>query len=95
MGNKIDLFRGKSDTPVKGKNLVSVFSVGPIATPLYPSASGKQGKLPHAAAIYGGAAAVFAVVAIYYLFTGAWVTGLIMIVPTFCLAGFAWYYVRD
>lgn len=96
MGNKIDLFRGKpsADKPT-GKNVVSVFSVGPIATPLnMKPAAPADGGLPRAAAIYAGAATVFAVIAVYYLFTGSWITGLIMIVPTGCLAGFAWYYMK-
>lgn len=96
MGNMLDFFRG-SQTGASGKrpNTVSVYSVGPLAKPLGQKPGLQQNsQLPRAVAVYGVAAAVFGVITLYYLFSGMWLTGLIMIVPTFCLSGFAWYYLK-
>ncbi|HVY13216.1 MAG TPA: hypothetical protein VHB73_06600 [Alphaproteobacteria bacterium] len=80
----------------KGKpNAVSVYSVGPIAKPVMQKPGAPQNvPLPRAVAVYGAAAAVFAVLTIFYFIRGQWWTGLIMILPTFCLAGFTWYYLK-
>jgi hypothetical protein len=83
-----DLFKNRTGKTVP-RNQISVSSVGPIARHIQQPATG-QSALPRAAAIYGAAAAVFAVLTIFMLFKGQWVTGLIMIVPTFCLGGFAY-----
>lgn len=95
MGNMLDQFRGKPTQGARPRNTISVTSAGPITRPLSQnSATPQQARLPRAAAIYGGAAAVFAVICIFYLIKGNWFTGLVLIVPTFCLAGFAYYYMK-
>lgn len=96
MGNMMDNFRGKPPQNPQSRNTVSVRSVGPV-----PSRNIRQPVVPpsnetlsRAAAIYGAAAAVFAVLTVFMFIQGMWFTGLIMIVPTFCLGGFSWYYMK-
>jgi len=95
MANNLDKWRGKSGS--KGKNLVSAYAVGPIRKPAAPAAAGKKNaaSLPLPAAIYASAAAIFAVITVFYLFKGSWITGGIMIVPTCCLGGFAWHSIHS
>ncbi len=44
--------------------------------------------------IYGVAGAGLIVLALFYIFSGAWLTGLILLVPAGCLIGFAYVYLR-
>ena len=55
------------------------------------AAPGPQG-LPKAALIYGLAAGVMGVVAINSFRQGALITGVLLLLPTAALAGYAWYY---
>lgn len=50
------------------------------------------GKLPNASIIYGGAAAALIVLSLYFLFTGMWLTGLLLLLPAGCLLGFALHF---
>lgn len=95
MSNMLDLFRGKTSQQQGGRprNTIAVTSTGSLARPL-PKMAAQQSHLPRAAAIYGGAAAAFAVLTLFYLIKGQWFTGLVLIVPTCCLAGFAYYYMK-
>jgi hypothetical protein len=95
MNNLQDLLRGAKSSKDRLKNSIAVFTSGPVIKPAARPQLSQKGPLPRAAAIYGAAAAIFAVITIFYLFKGQWVTGLIMILPTFCLGGFAWHYMRD
>lgn len=90
MANMMDRFKAKPSAPVKGKNTLSVYSMGPLGKPIQASAQ-SESALPRAAAIYGAASAIFAVLTVFYLIKGIWFTGLIMILPTICLGGFAYY----
>ncbi len=91
MGNMLDLFKGKpSASAPKPKSGISVYTSGPLAQPIQrPTAP--ESRLPRAAAIYGAAAAIFAVLTVFYLIKGIWFTGIVMILPTLCLGGFAYY----
>ncbi len=51
-------------------------------------------QLPNASLVYGVAAAVLLVLCLYFLFTGRWFTGLILLLPTACLFGFAVHFIR-
>jgi uncharacterized membrane-anchored protein len=73
------------------RNQITVSSVGPISRPLQNTTSQNPASLSTVSMIYAAAAAVLGVIAIYYLFKGQWITGLIMIVPTGCLGGFAYF----
>ncbi len=94
MGNMLDMFKGKPTNSAKPKNTLSVYSVGPLAKPIQ-STPQADSSLPRAAAIYGAAAAVFAVLTVFYLIKGIWFTGIIMILPTICLGGFAYYNMKS
>lgn len=98
MGNFLDQFRGPASSgKAARKNSVSVYSVGPISrawSSQQQGAAPQNVPLPRAVAVYGAAAAGFGVLAIYYLFGKMWFTGLVLLIPTFCLAGFAWYYLK-
>lgn len=80
----------------KAKGTISVRAVGPVPQTDIRKAPPRMTRqdLSRASAIYGAAASVFGVLTVFMLFKGMWVTGLIMIVPTFCLGGFAWYYLK-
>ncbi len=55
-------------------------------------AAGKE--IPNASIIYSiGAGCLFAFF-LYFLFTGAWFTALLLLFPAFVLSGFALYYLR-
>jgi hypothetical protein len=91
MTNMMDKFRGKPTVnALTKKSAMSVYSVGPIAQPLARAAQPDNG-LPRAAMVYGAAAAIFAVLTVFMLFKGQWFTGIVMIVPTCCLGGFAYF----
>jgi hypothetical protein len=93
MGNIMDKFRGKPSS-TKAKNTLSVYSVGPLARPIQQQPQ-SESALPRAAAIYGAASAIFAVLTVFYLIKGIWITGAIMILPTACLGGFAYHYMKN
>ncbi len=53
------------------------------------------GAIPNASLIYGVAAAVLLVFALYTLFKLAnWLTGLLLLILAGTLAGYAWYFMR-
>mgnify|MGYP003385630160 CR=1 FL=1 len=93
MANMMDRFKGKPSTP-KSKNTLSVYSAGPLGRPIQQTPQ-SESALPRAAAIYGAAAAVFAVLTVFYLIKGIWFTGIVMILPTICLGGFAYYNLKN
>jgi hypothetical protein len=53
-----------------------------------------QGKLPNASLIYGVAASALFVVALYFMFTGLWFTGLLVLLPGLCFLGFALHFLK-
>lgn len=54
----------------------------------------RSGALPNASIIYGVAAGAFFAVALVYLFTKAWFTGLLLLLPAVGFAGFALHFIR-
>lgn len=55
---------------------------------------GKGGRLPNASLIYGVGAGMLMAFVLYFLFTGAWLTSLLILVPACALFGFALLYLR-
>lgn len=53
-----------------------------------------QSKLPNASLIYGVAAAALLAIGLYFLFTGEWFTGVLLLLPAGCLFGFALHFIR-
>lgn len=51
-------------------------------------------QLPAASVIYGVAASALLVISLYFLFTGRWATGLLMLLPAAALLGFALHFLR-
>lgn len=51
-------------------------------------------KIPNASLIYGLGAACLIVIALYYFFTGAWLTGFLVSVLGIALFGYALHYMR-
>ena len=49
-------------------------------------------RLPNASIIYSIGAGLLVAMALYSLFTGAWFTALILLIPAGALVGFAVYY---
>ncbi len=52
------------------------------------------GDLPNATLIYGVGSAVLFTAALYFLFTGGWLTFFLLLFPAGALLGFALYYLR-
>jgi hypothetical protein len=50
--------------------------------------------LPNAALIYGVAASILCVMAIFLVFKGRWVSGLLTLLPAGCFLGFALHFIR-
>jgi hypothetical protein len=67
----------------------SSFSLAP--RPMAPDAGG---QLPNASLIYGAGAAALITFSLYFLFTGMWLTGILLLLPAGCLLGFALHYMR-
>jgi len=55
--------------------------------------SNEGDRLTSASIIYGIGGAVFFAVALYFLFTGRWLTGLLVLFPCVSLLGFALHYI--
>jgi hypothetical protein len=53
-----------------------------------------SGQLPNAALIYGIAAAALFAVALYFLFTGRWLTALLVSLPAGCFLGYALHFIK-
>jgi hypothetical protein len=53
---------------------------------------GQAGQLPNASIVYAVGAGLLFAVALYSLFTGAWFTALILLIPAGALVGFALHY---
>jgi len=97
MTNRIGKGGGPTRPSAPQNKMVKVSSTGSIQRPPQMQRSAAPEKpvpLPRAVAIYGAASAIFAVLTIFYLVRGPWWTGVIMILPTLCLAGYAWYYLK-
>lgn len=54
----------------------------------------QKGDLPNASLIYGIGAAGLCAFALYSLFTGAWFTAVLLLLPAAALFGFALHYLR-
>jgi len=52
------------------------------------------GEIPNASLVYGIGAAILAAFSLYSLFTGAWFTALLLLLPAGALFGFALHYLR-
>ncbi len=63
-------------------------------SPLIPSAGQMPAELPNATIIYAVGAAALFTVALFHLFTGDWVVGLLLFLPAGVLMGFALHYLR-
>ncbi len=54
-----------------------------------------QGRIPNASIVYGCAAAVLMLIALYIMFKLAnWFTGLLVLILSFTLFGYAYYFMR-
>lgn len=81
--------------PDKGKsrNLPSLN----LARELLPSQLGAgrpSEKLPQASLMYGIAAGGLLAIALYFLFTGSWITGILLLLPAACFLGYALYFIK-
>lgn len=54
----------------------------------------RKENIPNASLIYGVASALLFTIALYYLFTGLWFTGLLVLVLAVALFGYALVYMR-
>lgn len=88
----------KNDSKSRGlvRRAETLGQVGGLAPPRSANAKNKPlGPIPNASLIYGAAAAVLLVFALYTLFKLAnWLTGLLLLILAGTLAGYAWYFMR-
>ncbi len=54
----------------------------------------KKAALPNASIIYGIAASVLFVIAVFSFLSGAWITGLLIFLPLGCFVGFAVHFIK-
>lgn len=82
-------------SPTRRTNLPSL-DVRSTQLPAHLRAHGGQGgdQLPNASLIYGIGAGMLCAFALYFLFTGAWLTSLLILVPAGALFGFALHYLK-
>lgn len=66
----------------------------PSRLPAHPVARPSPEGLPNASAIYGVAASILFVVALYFLFTARWVTALLLFLLSGCFLGFALHFMK-
>jgi hypothetical protein len=81
---------GVTDT-AKKQNLPAILRAGAVSTARKAEA---VKKLPNASIIYGIAAGVLGVVGIYFLFTGRWFTGCMVLFLAACFLGFALHFIK-
>jgi hypothetical protein len=77
---------GGSALPVKTRQ-------GQVGMPA-PMAPPQQTHLPNAALIYGVAAALLIAVSLYFLFTGRWLTALLVLLPAGSFLGYALHFIK-
>jgi hypothetical protein len=70
-----------------------------VRPPQLPAAPGDYGpqppaSVPPASFIYGIAASALCVMSLYFIFTGHWVTGLLVLLPAAALLGFALHFLK-
>lgn len=85
----------KRVTPQKAPALPTV----PVVRPQGQLAQSKPQDPPpetlsSASIIYGIAASVLSVLAVFFLFSGRWFTGILVMFPAACFLGFALQYLR-
>jgi hypothetical protein len=92
MANWLQKASRASLSKLKTVNLPAVRQ-GQSLRPLQPL-SGQPARVPPASIIYGVAASALFVMGIYFLFTGRWVTGLLVALPAAALLGFAMHFLK-
>jgi hypothetical protein len=75
-----------------GRNLPAKRQDSPLQTLLTPITGGQT--LPNATLIYGIAAGVLFGVALFFLFSGRWFTGFLVLLPAGCFLGFALQFIK-
>ena len=91
MPNWLQKFTSPATGVLKGLKLPVKWQPGQLpAQPLIRP----QERLPNASLIYGLASGALFAIAIYYLVTGRWFTGAMVMLPAGCLFGFALHFLR-
>jgi hypothetical protein len=82
-------------TPPKGKKTgLPSLDLHRTFLPMLQIPAAQGGKLPNASLIYGAAAAALITLSLYFLFTGMWLTGILLLLPAGCLLGYALHFMR-
>ncbi len=93
MANWLDRIKTPLQT-VKKVGLPTLEVRGPGLPQQRRSVAGVPDILPRASLVYGIGAAIFLVFSLFSLFSGAWVTALLLLLPSGCFMGFALYFLR-
>ena len=82
--------------PPAAKGKTNLPALNNLARQIMPAApaGGGSGKLPNASLVYGIAAGGLLAVGLYFLFTGSWFTGLLVLLPAACFLGYALYFIK-
>jgi len=90
MANWLAKFLAPPPAKARGPNLPVKAPNRPLAPrPLQPAA-----KMPNASVIYGIAASVLVVLAIYFFFSGLWFSGFLVLLPAACFLGFSLHFLK-
>jgi hypothetical protein len=89
MANWLQKFMPPAATGERIRNALVPVKSGQLVKPGMAAA---PENLPNASVIYGVAASVLIVVAVYFLFTGLWFTAFLVLLPAACFLGFALHF---
>ncbi|MDD3288741.1 MAG: hypothetical protein PHX43_07050 [Alphaproteobacteria bacterium] len=81
--------------PASSANVEKRSSSAVASKPAYSIRINKGAEVPNAALIYGIGAAALLGVAIYFLFTGMWLRGALVLLPCAALMGFMLHFIRN
>jgi hypothetical protein len=82
--------------PPAPKGKVNLPALSKMARQMMPATQNvpHSGKLPNASLVYGIAAGGLMAVGLYFLFTGSWFTGILVLLPAACFLGYALYFIK-
>jgi hypothetical protein len=92
VANWLQKFINPAPLAPKGNTLLVKRQEGQVAIPTQPTVA--PAVLPPASVIYGIAASGLFVIALYFLLTGRWFTGALILLPASCFLGFALHFLR-
>jgi hypothetical protein len=91
MANWLQKFIPPAPPAASSRNLPSMARQNP---PPAGFVRGMVEGIPNASLIYGLAASALFVIALYFVLTGHWITGLLVLMPAACFLGYALHFLK-